>query len=334
MRSLLRQATRQEGEPLNILSFATHERYQHSMSKCGHNFYLLQIPGQKLWDTTFAPIPDNYTILDNNVPPYLNIDLILSQDRASHHPGATKLAASLGVPVVNLQHTLPPPSISRANLYELQNRRGILDVFVSEYSRKCWGSEDSKTAHTNMTGIDTEIFKPLGLEKDGTVLTVANQFAKRGAELGFNEWVQTVGFPDPVFNVKVIGDTPGLSVPAQDTTELVRQYNMSVLYLNTTIVSTLPTVIIEAMSCGLPIVTTNTCLIPDTLVEHGVNGLVSKHNDPMELRYLCQTLLEDPSLAAKMGQASREKAEREFTVDRFASKWDEIFREAANIRTM
>jgi glycosyltransferase involved in cell wall biosynthesis len=304
------------------------------MCKCGHNFFSLNIPGRKMWDSASAPVPENYTLLNTNVPLYLDIDLVLSQDRASHHVGATKLAESLNVPVVNLQHTLPPPGISRANLYELQSRRGILDVFVSEYSQECWGSKDSATAHTNMTGIDTEVFKPLDLEKDGTVLTVANQFAKRGAELGFNEWVQAVGFPEPVFSVKIIGDTPGLSKVAPSTEELVRQYNMSTLYLNTTIVSTLPTVIIEAMACGLPIVTTNTCLIPDTLVEHGVNGLVSKHNDPMELRYLCQTLLDDPALAAKMGQASREKVEKEFTVDRFASKWDEIFTEAANIRTM
>ena len=334
MRSLLRQATRTQNEVLNILTFSTHERYQQSMAECGHTFYLLQIPGQKSWNTTYAPIPSNYTLLNEDIPTYLNIDIVLSQSRQQHYMGAKKLAEELCIPLVNLQHTLPPPDISPARLHEIQSRQGFIDVFVSPYSQQQWGSGDDEDSYVNMTGIDTDVFHvDPEVEKDGTVITVANQFSERDAELGFKEWIATTNFPEPVFSIKILGNTPGLSKPARSMDELVNAYQSSVLYLNTTIVSTLPTVIIEAMACGLPIVSTGTCLIPETLVEHGVNGFISPTNDPMELRHYCTLLLSDNKLARQMGEASRQKVEREFTVERFANTWDEIFRKAASMRT-
>lgn len=332
VRSLLRQATRKPDEPLNILTFPTHERYESMMCRCGHNFYALGLPGQKRWNIAQTPVPSNYTLLEENIPVGVDFDLVLSQSRTEQFIGASKMAQSLYVPLVNLQHTLPDPKMEPANLYELQHRRGFIDVFVSKYSQQQWGSEDDPNAWVNMTGIDLDVFCPNDkVEKDNTVLTVANQFAKRGKELGFQEWVELTGFPEPFFTIKVMGDTPGLSVPAPDIESLVLEYQKSSIYLNTTIVSTLPTTIIEAMACGLPIVSTATCLIPETLVEHGVNGYVS--NNVYELRKYCYELLNNKSLAAKMGKASREKAELEFSVERFANTWDQIFRQASSMRT-
>lgn len=330
MESILRQATRSMGEPLNILSFATHERYQTSMSRCRQNFYILQIPGQKKWDEDYAKIPSNHTMLETNIPSYLDIDMVLSQSREYQFEGANKLANALGVPLINLQHTLPNPKWNDATLHEHQQRKGDVDVFVSPYSQKMWGGDE--TSHVNMTGIDLEIFNPGEEDRDGSVLTVANDFAKRGDELGFPLWVEITGFPEPLFKTKVLGKTPGLSKAANSIEELVLAYQTSSVYLNTTLVSTLPTVIIEAMACGLPIVSTKTCLIPETLVEHGINGFVS--NDANELRNYCQLLLNDKEKAKKMGEMSRKKAEEGFSVGRFANKWDEIFRETANLRTM
>lgn len=332
IRSLLRQATRRDDEPLNILTFPTHERYESMMCHCGHNFYSLGLPNRKRWDKSQARVPDNYTLLEVSIPTYLNIDLVLSQCRSSQYTGASELAKSLSVPLINLQHTLPDHGMSDAHRHELQSRRGFIDVFVSRYSQEQWGSAEEENAVTNMTGIDTDKFCPDDtVEKDGTILTVANQFAKRGMELGFKEWMELVGFPEPFFPVKVIGDTPGLSMPTPNIEILIGEYRKSSVYLNTTIVSTLPTTIIEAMACGLPIVSTATCLIPETLVEHGVNGYVS--NNIFELRKYCHELINNPTLAAKMGNASREKALREFTVQRFADTWDQTFRRAANMRT-
>ena len=54
----VRYHMRQPGEKLNILTFATHERYEENLCKTGHNFYSLKFG--KEWDTTYAPVPSNY----------------------------------------------------------------------------------------------------------------------------------------------------------------------------------------------------------------------------------------------------------------------------------
>ena len=43
--SITRAATRKINEPLNILTFPTHERYESMMAKCGHNFYAYRAEG-------------------------------------------------------------------------------------------------------------------------------------------------------------------------------------------------------------------------------------------------------------------------------------------------
>lgn len=334
VRSLLRQATRKKDKPLNILTFCTHERSECSMARCGHNFYAFNLTKNRIllptWNSNNAPIPNNYTILENSIPTYIDIDIILSQSREYQFEGASKLANSLGIPIISLQHTLPNPDWNKAKLYEYQQRKGDINVFVSSYSRNMWGGDDRD--FVNMTGIDLNIFSPDDTKKDGSVLTVAHEFIKRNTELGFDLWVNTTGFPEPFFKTRVVGNTPGLSTSTQCIADLVKTYRMSSVYLNTTVVSTLPTAIIEAMACGLPIVSTKTCLIPEMLVEHGVNGFVS--NDENELRNYCQILLDDKDRARKMGEMSRKRAEKEFSVERFANKWNEIFRETAGLRTL
>ncbi len=64
VRSLMRHP--EQDEPLNILTFTTHERYEHNLCKTGHNFYALNV-GAKTWDTDYAEIPENYSII-NELP--------------------------------------------------------------------------------------------------------------------------------------------------------------------------------------------------------------------------------------------------------------------------
>ncbi len=79
--------------------------------------------------------------------------------------------------------------------------------------------------------------------------------------------------------------------------------------------------LIEAMMTGLPLVSFR---IPgiERYVEHGVNGFVGE--TATEIREHCRLLLADDDLAAKMGAASRAKAEREFHEDRWRQQWREI----------
>ena len=73
----------------------------------------------------------------------------------------------------------------------------------------------------------------------------------------------------------------------------------------------IPVVLMEAMSCGLPVVASRLSGIPE-LVEHEVEGLLVPPGDPTALADAIERLVADPGLRARLGAAARRRIEREF----------------------
>jgi hypothetical protein len=331
---ILRQATRGKDEPLNILCIPTHERYETSLAATGHNFYALQAKGLKTWNTDYAPLPAHYHIMPPsngtlNLPSWITPDVVLSQSKACQYTPLAKIAHQLSLPLISLEHTLPGAA-SLQYKQVTQQMLGDINVFVSEYQKEEWGI-DGTVIHT---GIDTEVFCPDdSVQREQVVLSVVNDWVNRDKECGFSLWCSIVELQSDMSTsipVKVFGNTPGLSKAAKDIPSLVHAYRTASVYLNTTIVSSLPTVILEAMACGLPVVSTGTCLIPKIIIEHGVNGFIG--NSPQELRSYVELVLNDKTLAKKIGEAGRKTIEEKFTKNIFVSKWQEIFNQVRQIR--
>lgn len=76
-----------------------------------------------------------------------------------------------------------------------------------------------------------------------------------------------------------------------------------------------PRVILEAMSAGLPIVTTDRGAIADSVID-GVSGFVLPEPDPEALADRILALLRDRDLRARMGKAARSTYLKGFTQDR------------------
>lgn len=88
-------------------------------------------------------------------------------------------------------------------------------------------------------------------------------------------------------------------------------------------------VLIEAMSCGLPIVSYACQCGPKDLIEHGKNGFLCEVNDETKLaEYIC-SIIEDEKLRIKMGQASKKKSE-EFRIEKIATQWINLFQTLIN----
>jgi glycosyltransferase involved in cell wall biosynthesis len=79
-----------------------------------------------------------------------------------------------------------------------------------------------------------------------------------------------------------------------------------------------PNVIIEAMACGRAIVATDAGDIP-SLIENERSGFVVRRGDDEALANRMERLISDPDLCRLMGQMSRARAEREFSLDRLIS---------------
>jgi len=79
-----------------------------------------------------------------------------------------------------------------------------------------------------------------------------------------------------------------------------------------------PLVVLEAMTCGLPIVATGVGGIADT-VQAGVNGFIAPVGDTETIAHALTKLADDRALRTRMGQASRTLSSN-FSADRMAEQ--------------
>lgn len=326
VRNILRSA--HKPEKLNILTFATHERYEQNLCKTGHNFYSLAIG--KTWDEDYGKVPENYHII-NTIPDYLDFDLILAHtdcDRlASVHAHLSGFQGRNGnkthIPILRHNHVLPDVRYD-VNKQKAMAQNPNVDFysFISNYSRDQWGFSKNNSIVIEH-GVDTDFWTVGDKKRENACLSVVNDWPNRDWCCGFNLWRQTVqGLP-----VKVYGKSPGFSEPAKSTEHLREIYQSSKIFYNTSLHSPVPTVLLEAMACGCAIVSTANCMIPD-IIENGVNGLIS--NDPQELRSYLEMLLNNDLVAEKLGQNARKTIEERYSLERFTQSWNKAFKIATN----
>lgn len=73
----------------------------------------------------------------------------------------------------------------------------------------------------------------------------------------------------------------------------------------------LPQMLMEAMACGLPVVSTRLVGIPD-LIQHGESGLLAEPEDAEGLADALKRILDDADLAARLGSAGRRQVTGKF----------------------
>lgn len=310
----------EKSEPLNILTFPTHERYQQGFGLMGHQFYMYRGQHIKDWEVKYGHIPKNHVLLPKDrIPNDINFDIVLSQNKFGQFPIAAKISRHLNAPLISLEHTLPVSSWDINTRKALYNMKGDINVFISEYSVGQWGYSDKDSIKVIHHMVDTDVFIPKNTERKITFLSVVNDWIGRDYFCGFNLWKEiSKGLP-----VTVLGDTPGLSRPAPSIEALADTYGNSAFFLNTSMVSPIPTALLEAMSAGCICVSTATCMIPE-IITNGYNGFIS--NDPVELRNMCIEVMNSPQKYRHIGDNARKTILEKFHKDTFVKNWDETFR--------
>ncbi len=89
----------------------------------------------------------------------------------------------------------------------------------------------------------------------------------------------------------------------------------------------LPTVILEAMAAGRPVVSTRLAGVPE-MVDDGKTGLLVPVDDPGAFADALTRLAEEPGLRMDFGVAGRAKLEAEFSADELACRLGELFSNA------
>ncbi len=111
-------------------------------------------------------------------------------------------------------------------------------------------------------------------------------------------------------------------IPQADVRELLagaRMFALACVVERDGGMDNLPTVIVEAMGCGLPIVSTRVAGVPE-MVDDGRTGFLAPEKNTGALADAIERLILDPQLAQRLGDAGRLTAVERFAVERTAGE--------------
>lgn len=316
-------AVNRGSKPLRIASNACHEGFQLSLSKCNTEWVLLPSPEGKTWDNDYRKMPSN--VIEVSQEQFNNIDYI---DLTMSHTIAQRsemqnISDFFSIKHINLNHIYPNPEINERCLRELkkQNERAI-SVFTTKHQAEEWGYSENECKIINH-GIDCSHFNGWN-PKNSKILTVGNYYKERGSELGYDLYDLVKRKIGAQSFLHVGKSTDGSSMVAKDYSELAEIYRTSFVFLNTCHRSVLPTVLLEAMATGMPVITKENPTIKQ-IINHGENGFIANTADE-----ICDYLIsldKDIELARKIGQGARKTVLEKYNMDKFISEWEALFKE-------
>ena len=196
---------------------------------------------------------------------------------------------------------------------------------------------------TIQNGIDTDLFGPtnreqarakLGLPLDARILLfVADIVADR--RKGFRLLLQALEGLHNVSDLLVVslGSKPGTQLAAtphrhldriDDPARLVLAYNSADAFIVPSRQDNLPNTVLEAMSCGLPVIGFRVGGIPE-MVQDTETGLLADPDNAADLARKILWLLEHNPEREAMAQAARDRAIRTFTMQRQATSCEALY---------
>lgn len=120
-------------------------------------------------------------------------------------------------------------------------------------------------------------------------------------------------------NVKLMGAT----------SDVRQALNEASVFALSSITEGFPLVLVEAMECGVPVVSYQCPCGPKDIITDGKDGfLVPVGDEQMMADRVCK-LIDDEELRRKMGAAAKEKA-KQYHIDEIAKRWMSLFEEVLN----
>lgn len=296
----------------NILTFQTHESYQYELAKTGHNFYHMTSEERPDgWNESVRPKPKNVNFINKSEVNLKDFDILLTQSQEQN----LKFRGNNSIKKINLEHTYPMSDDLRIDV------DANIKVYISESSKRGW--KDNSGFVINH-GIDVSEWPECNY-KNNQIISTVNHFKQRDWACGYSLFEEsTRGLPKTIYgsmNEEIGGH------PTSSFEDMKKIKSENLIYLNTTLRSPIPFSLLEAMACGMIIVSTQTCEIPRYL-KHNKNGILCK--DSKSFNIILNDILKNKNKYIKLGRQARLDIKNIASIDLFTNKWNFIFKKVVS----
>ncbi len=108
--------------------------------------------------------------------------------------------------------------------------------------------------------------------------------------------------------------------------EFAQIYSALDIFMYTPVADTCPLVILEALSCGIPIATFDTGGIPE-LVRNGMDGYITEYKNVPQIVKAVERLATNPQLLAEFGHNARERAVSKFDILIISTQYENLYQQ-------
>lgn len=170
------------------------------------------------------------------------------------------------------------------------------------------------------------------------VVTIGRYAYQKGYDLLLQAWAEVEKqYPDWTLDIYGQGDRNSycelmnnlgidahrchLNGPVED---VVKTYQVSTIFVLSSRFEGFGLVLVEAMACGLPVVSFDCPAGPDEIITDGVDGLLVPSGNVQALAKELMALMADEDLRQRLGKQARQTAQR-YDMKAIANQWETLF---------
>ncbi len=210
-------------------------------------------------------------------------------------------------------------------------------VVLTEKSRQSWPELSNVVVIPDPLPFDVSLISDLKVKR---VVTIGRYAYQKGYDLLLRAWsLVEKQCPDWQLVIFGMGDISyyrklmkRLSIDSQrcflngPVDDAVKEYQNSSIFVLSSRFEGFGLVLIEAMSCGLPVVSFSCPCGPDEIIKDGQDGLLVPEGDVSALAEKLKQLMSDGDLRARLSLHAQQTASQ-YKMDNIAKKWKTLFDE-------
>ena len=310
IKNIIRSVKRTQEDNLKIITFCeAEEKYNHALSKTGHEFYLWNENINSEWNGLVEEKPSNVFNLPAASSNIYNsyFDLVICHNRIEQYNLGSSISHALHIPLIIIDHcgenivkTSPIfANVTTEDVTKLYEHEFIINVCTHNSLISEW-PHPSKGAVAINTGVDTNKYRPLNIEKNFTI--VLDNF-----------------IPEPVAQfLAPLNKYNIVSTDREDKTEL---YNQGDVFINTW--KHINIKLLEAMACGTIPISIETPEIKH-VIKNNETGFIAKDVEHM-ITIIDKIKNNEIRNLSQISQNDRDYIVEYHNINTFVHKWEQVF---------